>query len=172
MFDVENPNMPQIFTIDPRVPYWEYIEYLDRRLYSSSRASNLYYIRNATQASAREMEDIVRRHVGAIQRDVKRTTERDWFKELVGTAPVPRIKFGIEQTGVEDVDPSLFLVKGVDVGLIQVEQYYQLLKQMGLDVRPPKGDAKPPKDPEKSPGSDKTQITTPQKSGTEEDENQ
>lgn len=165
--DVENPNMPQIFTIDPRVPYWEYIEYLDRRIYSSSRASNLYYIRNATQASAREMEDIVRRHVGSIQRDVKRTVERDWFKELVGSSPVPRIKFGIEQTGVEDVDPSLFLQKGVDVGYIQVPQYYQLLKQMGLDVKPPSESEV--KAPEKNPESDRTQVTTPQRSGTEDD---
>jgi hypothetical protein len=161
--DVENPNMPQLITIDPRVPYWEYIEYLDRRLYSSSRASNLYYIRNATQASAREMEDIVQRHVGSIQREIKRTVERDWFTPLIGeNKDIPKIKFGIEQTGVEDIDPSLFLVKGVDTGLIQKEQYYDLLRQMGLDIKPPEGDTPPPK----KDVDGRTQATTPQNRGT------
>ena len=156
--DVENPNMPQMITIDPRVPYWEYIEYLDRRIYASSSASNLYYIRNATQASAREMEAIVQRHVGSIQRDVKRAVEKFWFERLVGV-PTPRIKFGIEKTGVEDIDPSMFLVKGVDSGLIQKDQYYDILRQMGLDVPEPKGEITPPKiDP-------KTQVTAPQGRG-------
>ncbi len=156
--DVENPNMPQMITIDPRVPYWEYIEYLDRRIYASTRASNLYYIRNATQASAKEMEKIVMRHVGAIQRDVKRTVEKYWFEPLVGL-PTPKIKFGKEQTGVEDIDPSLFLQKGVDAGLIQKDQYYDILKQMGLDVTAPTGATTPP---QKTGAEPKTQTTPPE----------
>ena len=163
--DVENPNMPQMITIDPRVPYWEYIEYLDRRIYASTRASNLYYIRNATQASAKEMENIVMRHVGSIQRDVKRSVEKYWFKPLVGL-PTPKMKFGKEQTGVEDIDPSLFLTKGVDSGLIQKDQYYEILKQMGLNVTPPKGDITPPVKPGAEP---RTQVVPSQTSGIEKE---
>ena len=163
--DVENPNMPQMITIDPRVPYWEYIEYLDRRIYASTRASNLYYIRNATQASAKEMENIVMRHVGSIQRDVKRSVEKYWFKPLVGL-PIPKMKFGKEQTGVEDIDPSLFLTKGVDSGLIQKDQYYEILKQMGLNVTPPKGDITPPVKPGAEP---RTQVVPSQTSGIEKE---
>lgn len=164
--DVDNPNLPQMITIDPRVPYWEYIEYLDRRIYGSSRASHLYYIRNATQASAREMEDIVQRHVGSIQRDIKRTVERDWFEKVVG-APTPKIKFGIEQTGVEDIDPSMFLVQGVNTGLIQQDQYYDILKQMGLDIKAPTGKTQPPQtQPSTQP---RTQVTAPQNRGVDPD---
>lgn len=135
--EVENPNFPQWLTIDPRVPFWEYIEYLDRRVYKHMRAGDMWYFKDATVASAQELEDIVQRHVHSIQRDVKRPVERFWFDpltEMNALPEMPRLNFGIEMTGVEDINPSDFIVKGVELGIINDVQYFEFLRQIGIDI--------------------------------------
>ena len=135
--DVENPNFPQFIQIDPRVPYWEYLQYLDRRIFSYSRAANLWYFKDATVASAKEMEDIVQRHVKSVQREIKRTVERDIFTPLIelnNLPEVPRMNFGIEPTGIEDLQIELFLTKGLELGFISDRQYFNILRQAGLSI--------------------------------------
>lgn len=137
--EVTDPNFPTIIQIDPRVPYWEWIEYLDRRLFAYSRASNIWYFKDATVASAKEMEDIVQRHVGSIQREDKRSIERDLFTPLllannIDLEWLPKINFGIELTGVEDLEPGPIIMKGLDYGYLSKAQYYHILGQMGIKV--------------------------------------
>lgn len=131
--DVENPNVPMFFTVDPRVPFWDFIEYLDRRIYSYSRANNLWYVRNATQASAKEMDDIVSRHIGAIQRDMRRPVEKYWYKpyvDLKGYSEVPKIAFGYEQTGIEDIDISTIITELIKMGYLTDTQAMAILKAL------------------------------------------
>lgn len=138
--DVLNPNFPQFFSIDPRVPFWEYIEYLDRRIYAYSRANNIWYLRNATEASAKVIREIVDRHVHSIQRSDKRGIEIEWYTPLMKLnkfAEVPKINFGEETTGIEDIDISEFLVDGLKLAYITENQYYSILKQAGLNLPDP-----------------------------------
>ncbi len=125
--------------VDPRVPFWEFIESVQNRIYAYSRASNVYYTRNANLASAEVMEDIVARHVNAIQRGLKRSVERYWFTPLVTlnigeNAEVPKIVFGKQPTGVEDITPSDIITAGLNLGYFDRSQYFEILSQLGVKV--------------------------------------
>lgn len=133
--DIEH--LHEFLQIDPRIPYWEYQEYLDRRLYAYSRANNLWYSKDATVASAETLDKIVHRHVTAIQRDQKRQVEREWFEPLMIVNGIkiqtPRMNFGAEQTGLEPLDPSPIIVSGIELGFFDRPEYFDLLRQMGID---------------------------------------
>jgi len=137
----------EFISIDPRVPFWEYIEYLDRRIYTYTRANNLYYSKDATVASAETLDDIVNRHVRALQRAVKRSVERYWYTPLVVNtygvdAEIPRLNFGEEQTGLEDIQIEPFLTAGLTSmdaqgPYLTRNQYYDLIAQMGFTLSEP-----------------------------------
>jgi len=127
----------EFVTVDPRVPFWDFMENLQVRVYSYSRASNLWMTRNANLASAEKLEDIVARHVNAIQRGLKRSAEKYWYKKLMlanGFEEVPRLNFGKEPTGVEDITPSDIITKGLELGYIDQSQFYEILKSIGVKV--------------------------------------
>lgn len=129
----------EFHSIDPRVPFWDYLQYLDRRIWNYSRASNLYYMRNATQASADILADIIDRHVTAIQRFGKRGMENCWYVPLLklflgDNVGLPTVKFGVEKTGVEDIQLEGFLAKGIEKDFITSEMYFAILRQLGVDV--------------------------------------
>jgi len=129
----------QFVQVDPRVPFWDYMENLELRVYAYSRASNVWYTKNANLASAEKMEDIVARHVASIQRNIKRAVEKSWYTPLIqinayDLEDVPRVNFGREPTGVEDITPSDIITKGLELGYISQPQYYEILKQIGLKI--------------------------------------
>ncbi len=135
--EVDNPNFPQFFSIDPRVPFWEYIEYIDRRIYAYSRANNIWYLRNATEASAKQVGEVVDRHVHSIQRSAKRVIETEWYTPLIELnklEEVPKINFGVEDTGIENVDISNFLEKMLELGYLDDKQSLSIVKQAGLNI--------------------------------------
>ncbi len=123
--------------VDPRVPFWDYMENLELRVYAYSRASNVWYTKNANLASAEKMEDIVARHVASIQRGIKRSIEKVWFEPLInmnGLEEVPRVNFGKEPTGVENITPSDIITKGLDLRYINQAQYYEILRSIGIKI--------------------------------------
>lgn len=142
----------EFVSIDPRVPFWTFLEYLDRRIWSYSRSNDLWYVRNATEASANKLDDIVGRHVTSFQRSLKRGTENGWFKPIVEMwfqgKEVPKIEYGAEKTGVEDVQIGPFITAGVEVGYITQPQFQYLLKQMGLDLDQAPSEEEKPEDEE------------------------
>lgn len=137
----------EFIAIDPRVPFWEYIEYLDRRVYAYTRSNNLWYSKDATVASAETLDDIVDRHKGALQRAVKRAVERYWYTPLVvnafgEAAEVPKLNFGKEQTGLEDIDVAPFITAGLTSmdaqgPYLTRNQFYDLMSQFGLTLPEP-----------------------------------
>jgi hypothetical protein len=137
--ELDNPDFPKIVEINPNVPFWQWIEYLDRRIFAYSRACNIWYFKDATVASSKEMEDIVQRHVMNIRRGLRRSMERDWYIPLLevnglSKDDLPKIQFGIETTGVEDLEPSMIIMKGLDYGYLDSKQFYSILRQMGISV--------------------------------------
>lgn len=137
--DANNPDFPKIVQLDPRVPFWEWIIYLDRQLFSYFRSSDMWYYKDATVASAQELEDIVQRHVNSIQRGIKRGMEKYWFTPLLTANKIPleylpKVNFGFEATGVENLDPSEIIMKGLDYGIIKPPQYFHILGQMGIKL--------------------------------------
>ena len=123
--------------VDPRVPFWDYMENLELRVYAYSRASNIWYTKNANLASAEKMEDIVARHVASIQRNIKRTIEHSWFEPFIklnNQEEVPRVNFGREPTGVEDIVPAEIITKGLELGYISQAQYYEILREIGVKI--------------------------------------
>lgn len=161
--DEEIKDLVQHIQIDPRARFWEFYEYLDRKVYESLGAPSLGYWRNATQASAQTLDDIVQRNIHALQRNVKRVVEAKLFGplcELNGCSEVPKLEWGFEKTGVEDLNLSDFLVKGLEVGYISMGQYMKLLQSMGLRVEEekPEGEvsgAAKPEVPEEQPTEEK-----------------
>jgi hypothetical protein len=144
--DEEIKDLVQHIQIDPRARFWEFYEYLDRKIYESLGAPSLGYWRNATQASAEVLDDIVQRNIHALQRNVKRVIEAKWFGPLCklnNCSEVPKLEWGMEQTGLEDVDLSDFLVKGLEIGYITQPQYIKFLQSKGLRIEKDEGEGEP-----------------------------
>ena len=127
----------EFIQIDPRIPFWEWIIYLDRRLYSYSRANDIWYSLQRSEASAEIIDTIIGRHVASIQREQKRGIEKFWFEPLIQTyelSEVPKLEFGREPTGVEDILPSDIIVKGLELGYLEKSQFMDIMKQIGVKV--------------------------------------
>ncbi len=130
----------EFISIDPRVPFWEYVQDKKAQIFAYMRASNLWYEKDATLASDTALEQIIGRHVSSIQRELKRTVERYWYKPLCIAhfgegAEVPRINFGLEPTGVGDITPSEIITKGLELGYINQVQFMDIMKQIGIKIK-------------------------------------
>ncbi len=129
----------EFISIDPRVPFWEYILEKKNQIFAYMRASNLWYEKDATLSSDTALEQIIGRHVAAVQRGIKRSAERYWYKPLIEAnfdveTEVPRLNFGKEPTGVEDITPTDIISTGLNLGYINQRQYFEILKQIGVKV--------------------------------------
>jgi hypothetical protein len=130
----------EFISIDPRVPFWEYIQDMKSQIFAYMRASNLWYEKDATLASDTALEQIIGRHVSSIQRELKRAVERYWYKPLCAAnfsedTEVPRINFGMEPTGVEDITPSEIITKGMELGYINQHQFNDIMQQIGIKLK-------------------------------------
>jgi len=117
--------------------FWEYISYIDVLIYRGLYAPDLYYWKDATLASSQELTDMTDRRVQAIQRDVKRPIEAGFFDRLMlanGLIAEPRLVWGIERTGVEDLQLENIIAEAIRSGMLTEENLSLLLKLMGLDL--------------------------------------
>lgn len=173
--DEMKEDIVKFYQVDPRVPFWDYMENLELRVYAYSRASNVWYTKNANLASAEKMEDIVARHVASIQRNIKRIIEKAWLGplcEMNGLDEMPRVNFGREPTGVEDITPSDIITKGLELGYINQAQYYEILRTIGVKISEelatkPEIEEEPEEEPEEKPEEEDGQDEL--KTGEEDD---
>lgn len=125
--------------VDARARFTEYIQMVDDQILEGLEAPLLHYLRNATEASATKMLDVIERHIQGIQRYVKRIVERQMFEVVLTyhgkTRPeqVPRIQWGAQKTGVEDLDLN-GLANLVSSGAVSSVQAQGILKLMGLPI--------------------------------------
>jgi len=128
----------EFINVEGDTKYWEYIEYIDRLIYKGLYAPDLYYWKDATLASAKELTAMIDRNINAIQRNMKRAIEAGFYERLMKANniedAVPRVIWGIEKIGVEDLRLELVLATGLELGYISNPQYDMLLKLMGLDL--------------------------------------
>jgi len=126
----------QPLTIDPRVNFQFFYEYLDKQIFEALKAPSLSWFRNATEASAKVMLDIVERHIAGIQRYVKRKVEAEIFKPLVeahGLREVPRLNWGIPATKLDEIgiDDIAKLVQTMTITPTQAQKW---LQRMGFPI--------------------------------------
>lgn len=136
----EMASLAQVVDTEGDVKYWEYIEYIDRLIYKSLFAGDLDYWRQATQASATVLLELVDRNIMGIQRQIKRSTEQGIYQplmELNNLDVVPRIIWNQEDAKFRGVQLERFLQTGVNAGFIQMPQFYEILKRGGLDIHEP-----------------------------------
>ena len=136
----EMKDIAQVVEVDPRVKFWEYISYIDRLIYIGLYAPNLYYWRDATEASGTVLRDMVDRNIYAIQRNMKRGVEAGFYSRLTkaNNIPVelsPRLDWGVEKVGVEDLNMETIVTTGLTLGYVTPSQYLYLLKSKGLDLQ-------------------------------------
>lgn len=131
----------EFHSIDPRVPFWDYLEYLDRRIWNYSRAANMYYMRNATQASIKILDGVITRHVTSIQRFARRGMENYWFRPICelflkdeAKYDDVQMRFGAEKAKVEDIQLEGFLTAGIRYGIVPKGVYFKILKKLGVDI--------------------------------------
>jgi hypothetical protein len=144
----EMTSLAQIVDTEGDVKYWEYIEYIDRLIYKSLFAGDLDYWRQATQASATVLLELVDRNIMGIQRQIKRSTEQGIYQplmELNGLDVVPRIVWNQEDAKFRGIQLERFLQTGVNTGFIQKPQFYEILKRSGLDIHEPEETVVPAK---------------------------
>lgn len=131
--------------VDGRARFWEFIQYIDMLIWEGINGPSQQYWRNATQASATVLQEVVDRNIGAIQRNIKRGIERGFYDRLlvandfnvIEENQTPRITWGVEKTGVEDINLADFLSVGVNIGYIGMEKYWELLNVLGVPVKAP-----------------------------------
>jgi hypothetical protein len=117
--------------------FWEYISYIDILIYKGLYAPDLYYWKDATLASSKELSDMTDRRVDAIQRDMKRALEQGFFDRLMKANKIdaePKVLWGIERTGTEDLQMENIIAEFIRNGYFTEVNATLLLKIMGLDV--------------------------------------
>ncbi len=121
----------------------DFITFVDQLIWIGINSANQMYWRNATEASATVLEDLVDRNINAIQRNVARGMEEGFFTRLLvenGYNPelqnnVPRVAWGTPKTGTEDLRPEEVINMGLQLFYIREAEYRQLLEQMGFKLR-------------------------------------
>ncbi len=122
--------------MDPRGRFTDYIQIIDSEILECLQAPTLRYLRNATEASATKILEVIDRRVAGLQRNMKRTVEREFFAPLLfiyDIIDVPSLRWGMPQTGVENLkvaDIALLAEKGV----ISPLQAQALLMKIGLPL--------------------------------------
>ena len=122
--------------IDPRGRFVEYINDVNQGILEGLQAPLLHYLRNATEASATKMLEVIDRHVQGIQQYVKRVVEREIFTPLLGAygiKEVPSINWGAPKTGLEDLDLD-GLARLVEVQALTPLAAQNLMRKMGLPL--------------------------------------
>ena len=117
-----------------------------------------YYWKDATLASAKELTAMIDRNINAIQRNMKRSMEAGFFERLLVANKisdvVPRIVWGIETTGVEDLQMESIIAEALKIGMIGPKQLTTLLKLMGLNIGELGWDLEEPEPEEEEPTLD------------------
>jgi len=147
----EFPSKCAIKIIHPDSKYWEYIEYIDRLIYKSLYAGDLDYWRNATQASANILLQLVDRNIRGIRRTVKRGVEMGFWRPLIeanGMSKVPRLIWNEEQAKIDEIQLERIFQTGIKEGFVQMPQFYAFLQQAGIDLVMPDKVAPKSKEPE------------------------
>ena len=143
----ELKDIAQVVDIGDSGKLWEYIEYIDRLIYKSLFTGDLDYWRQATQASATILQELVDYNVRGIQRSIKRGVEAGFYARLMeanGYSVVPRVVWNTEDAKFRGIQLERFLQTGVNAGFLQLPQYYAILQKSGLDIRPPEKAVLPP----------------------------
>lgn len=142
--------------IDPRIRFWEFVTMVDDMISDELQAASLSKFKSATEASATKMEDIIARWAQGVQRALKRAWERLVIRPLVlangfTLEDCPRIEFGLERSGVEDISVSdVAQLAHLSTGpVLSPKQARDLLRQMGIPVE--EDETNPDEDPEDEP---------------------
>ena len=149
----EMKDVAQIIEVRGSTRYEGYIEYLDRLIYKGLYAPDLYFWKDATLASAKELTTIVDRNINAIRRNMARGVEAGFFDRLMKLNNLdaePKVVWGVEKTGAEDLQLENIVSTAIEVGIIGPKQLGLLLKIMGLDLGE-LGYEVPPEAPEEEP---------------------
>ena len=133
----ELKDIAQPVEIDGEARFTEFIQYIDQLIYVGLYAPNLYYWKNATEASAKVLAEMVDRNIGAIQRNMKRGIEAGFYTPLMDANKleyVPRVNWGEEQTGFEEINLENIIAEAIRNGLFSEVNLQALLKLGGIDV--------------------------------------
>lgn len=152
--DEDLDKVVEFLEIDPRARFWEYIQYIDQLIYVGLMAPNLFYFKDATEASARVLLEIVDRNIYAIGRAVKREIEEKWFKpfvELNGRKEVPKIKWR-QKPPMKDLHLPDLVGQALQAGLLAREELLEILQNMGVTFEvKPELPSWPPRTPQQLP---------------------
>ena len=137
----------------------EFINFVDQLIWIGINSPNQMYWRNATEASAKVLDNLTDKNIGSIQRNVGRGIEQGFFKRFLmenGYNPdedndCPRVLWGMEKTGVETVRIEDFMRLGVEMFYIDKKTWWDIfINQFGMKVKPPSfEDMEVPISPEK-----------------------
>jgi len=137
--DEELDKVVEFLDIDPRARFWEYIQYIDQLIYAGLPAPNLFYFKDATEASSRVLLEIVDRNIYAVGRILKREIEAKWFKPLIelnSLKEVPKIKWR-QRPAMKDLNLPELIGKGIEKGFISFDEYHELMQNLGVSWQKP-----------------------------------
>ncbi|MGD6850767.1 MAG: hypothetical protein ACQCN6_01755 [Candidatus Bathyarchaeia archaeon] len=128
----------EVVKTDTKAAYWEYVDYIDGLIFQGLHSPMLNYLRNATEASANTMLDVIKADVEGRQRYLKRMVEHEfweWHLRKRGwEGEIPSLNFGSPKTGLEDLNVDTFLTKGLELNFIDQQGFYDILQQKGLKI--------------------------------------
>lgn len=122
-----------------RGQYENMFEAVNQEIYEGLQAPLLTWLKNSTEASAKVQLEAIQRHVAGIQRYFKRMIEHEIFTPLIkkaGLSEVPRLRWGIPQTGIENLTIR-DVATLVQANILTSKQAIDLLRKMGLPIEEP-----------------------------------
>lgn len=133
----EMKDVAQIVEVAGNTRYEGYIEHIDRLIYKGLYAPDLYFWKDATLASAKELTTIVDRNINSIQRNMARGVEAGFFDRLMAANNLdaePKVIWGVEKTGAEDLQMENIIGEAIRSGMFSPENLTALLVTMGLNI--------------------------------------
>ena len=129
-------------TLTPRIDFTDYIKHNDEMIAEGLIAPLPVWIKNATEASATVILDVIDRDVQSQQRYYARMFKKHIYEPKVGD-PTPRHVWGPSETGLEDITlEGVAALYGAGRGAITFKQAQSLLHELGVPI----GDEEPEPD--------------------------
>lgn len=126
--------------VDPRVRFWEYIGYIDQLIFVGLYAPSLFYFKDATEASARVLYEIVERREYTLARGIKRVKEARWYKPLCELNDlgdyVPHVTWR-QKPPLKDAQLPELIKVGIEMGYIDRDTYFEILKNINVTAERP-----------------------------------
>ncbi len=117
---------------NPQVKFLPYIDSVDFQIYQKLNAPLVLLLKNATEASAKQMMDSIERWVQSTQNEIAEILEERIYKKICGSGPIPLHKWGAPKEVLDEV--TLDQIASLTDKTISKRQAQDLIRMKGIEL--------------------------------------